>query len=133
MASHAEPSEKQPKRRILLVEDHESTGEVLQRLLRRAGYHVRFVTSLAEVRAAVQEESFDLLISDLHLGDGTGLDVLSAVRRLFEIPAIVLSGTADTSQLSSEELSGFSKCLVKPADWEELNSSVQEFLKPASH
>ena len=60
----------------LLVEDHSSTAEVLKRLLLRAGHQVQTADSLAEARRWLAKGDFDLLISDLGLPDGSGLELV---------------------------------------------------------
>ena len=61
---------------ILLVEDHLDTAKVMARLLRNGGHTVRLAHSVAAAREIAREWSFDLLISDLGLPDGSGLDVV---------------------------------------------------------
>ena len=62
---------------VLLVEDHEPTLPVLTtKLLRHLGHRVTGVTSVASATAAARQERFDLIISDLGLPDGSGLDVM---------------------------------------------------------
>src|SRR5205823_2097625 len=74
--------------RVMLVEDHEDTNRSLTRLLRRRGYHVE---SAVDVKSAIDlsgRYQFDVLVSDLGLPDGSGLDVmrtLSSDRPLFGI------------------------------------------------
>ena len=70
---------RKPKRgplRLLLVEDHEDTLRVMVRLLRAYGYTVSSAASVQDAVKLADSEKFDLLISDLGLPDGSGLDLV---------------------------------------------------------
>ena len=57
------------------MEDHEPTLTVLRRLLLRDGYEVTTATSVATALAAAEVGQFDIVISDLGLPDGTGIEL----------------------------------------------------------
>jgi DNA-binding response OmpR family regulator len=61
---------------VLLVEDHADTRSVLEMLLNRCGCQTVTARSLKDARARLKEMSFDMLISDLNLPDGDGLDLV---------------------------------------------------------
>ena len=65
---------------ILLVEDHEDTLRVISRLLGRLGNDVRAAWSVGEALELADGGRFDLLVSDLSLPDGSGLEVMRAVK-----------------------------------------------------
>ena len=71
-----------PHRRILLVEDHKPTRIAMTHLLVHRKYEVVAAASLAEARAAVNRATFDLLISDLGLPDGSGNELMAELRAL---------------------------------------------------
>src|SRR5438874_11965190 len=62
--------------RILVVEDHEDTLRVMVRLLELAGHSVRTAGGVGEALEAASGEAFDLIISDVGLPEGRGLDVM---------------------------------------------------------
>src|SRR5690606_29534470 len=62
--------------RILLVEDHPPTRAVLSRLLVRAGHVVVSAASVAEARGIAARETFDVVVSDIGLPDGTGVELM---------------------------------------------------------
>lgn len=66
--------------RILVCDDEAALREMLRVLLRRAGYEVVTADTRAEALSKLENESFDAVITDLALPDGTGMDVLSAAR-----------------------------------------------------
>ena len=68
-------AERQPMR-ILLVEDHEDTNRSLTSLLRRRGYHVQSALTFQSALELSAKEEFDVLISDLGLPDGSGIDLI---------------------------------------------------------
>ena len=68
-------AERQPMR-ILLVEDHEDTNRSLTSLLRRRGYHVQSALTFQSALELSAKEKFDVLISDLGLPDGSGIDLI---------------------------------------------------------
>jgi PAS domain S-box-containing protein len=119
-------------RRILLVEDHEPTLGVLSRLLSRAGHEVITAQSVAAAHAAVATQSFDILISDLGLPDGTGLELIAALRASHPaFPAIAISGYGMEEDLLRTREAGFSAHLVKPVDFDQLRHALRK-LNPAA-
>ena len=69
--------------RIMLVEDHHDTAATLLRLLSRRGYEVQSAGSVASALDLAKVFTFDVLVSDIGLPDGTGVDLL---RKLREMP-----------------------------------------------
>ena len=69
---------------ILLVDDHADTNRSLMLLLTRRGYRVQSAVNIAEAMQRAGEEAFDVLLSDMSLPDGSGLDLLA---RLHAHPA----------------------------------------------
>lgn len=100
--------------RILLVEDHKDTRDVLVKLLGRRGHRLVAVSSLAEARAAARAEDFDLVISDLGLPDGSGGELMKELRSQFGLKGIALSGYGDASALSQSSKAGCVGHLTKP-------------------
>ena len=81
--------------RVLVVEDEADLVATYERLLRRHGYQVVSARSREAGLAALKEEPPHLLIADLRLPDGDGLDVVRAARALpTPTPIIVVSGFA---------------------------------------
>ena len=78
--------------RILLVEDHADSRRVLQRLLESFGCVVRAAGTVAEALAIADTQSFDLLVSDIGLPDGSGIDVIRQMSAHQKIKGIALSG-----------------------------------------
>ena len=78
--------------RILLVEDHEDTARVLRRVLEHNGFAVMHAPSLTRARELGRAHQFDVVISDLGLPDGNGLDLMRELRASHGLTGIALSG-----------------------------------------
>jgi len=114
-------------RRILLVEDHEPTLEVLSRLLTRAGHQIIPAQSVEAAKKAASNGAYDMLISDLGLPDGTGLDLIAALREdRPNLPAIALSGYGMEDDLRRTREAGFAAHLVKPVDFDQLRAALHK-------
>jgi PAS domain S-box-containing protein len=115
---------------VLLVEDHEPTLRVLERLLRQIGHRVTGTTSVASALAAAARDAFDLIISDLGLPDGSGLDVIrrlrdgAAARR-----AIALTGYGMDADVAASRAAGFAEHLTKPVDLAQLEAAIDRTMR----
>jgi len=124
--SHAAPPVAAPMR-LLVVEDHEATRQVLTRLLTRDGHHVVEAASLAAARAAATTQRFDAVISDLGLPDGTGIELMEELRATHGLRGIVLSGYGMEEDLRRSREAGFVAHLVKPVDMNDLRRALRQF------
>ena len=113
------------KLRVLIVEDHADTRAVLSRLVTRWGHTVRTARTVAEARASLIAETFDLLLSDIGLPDGTGLEVAAALREMSNIPAVAMSGFGMEADVANARAAGFTEHLVKPVSAERLREVLE--------
>ena len=111
---------------ILFVEDHEDTARVLGRILRNAGFDVSHAGTISEARALAGSRRFDLLISDLGLPDGSGLELMSALRDAQKMSGIALSGFGTDDDVAASIAAGFSAHLTKPVDWDRLRAEIEK-------
>jgi CheY-like chemotaxis protein len=131
------PTEPQPRNesestmRVLLVEDHGPTLGVVA-LLKEAGHHVTTAHSVAEALRAAKRTNIDLVISDLDLADGSGLEMMAKLRAAQpELRGIALSRkpAADDPRRLSE--AGFTTHLTRPMDLDRLRQAVgQTVMRP---
>ena len=128
--SSTEPAAPTRPLRVLLVEDHQDTRDVLLRLMRRWGHTVTVATSVAQARGILASQHFDLLLSDIGLPDGSGLEVVAALREKSDIPAVAMSGYGMESDLANARAAGFTEHLVKPVAIEALRDLLTR-LSPA--
>lgn len=115
--------------RILLVEDHEATIQVLRQLLTRAGHHVTAAMTVAAALQAAGNAAFDLVISDLGLPDGTGFELMHTLRDAYGLRGIALSGYGMDEDLRRSSDAGFATHLTKPVDFGRLQQAVAELCR----
>ena len=115
---------------VLVVDDELSLREYLELLLQRAGYGVTSVGSVEEARAALAAGGVDLVISDMKLGRGSGLDVLRGARATPGAPEVILITAYGTPASAVEAMrEGAYDYICKPFDNEELLLLVQRALE----
>jgi len=114
--------------RILLAEDHEDTARVLTRILQNSGYEVAHASGVAAALELAASRRFDLLISDLGLADGSGLDLMRALHAKNGIQGIALSGFGSDEDVAASSAAGFTEHLTKPVDWAQLSAAIQRLL-----
>ncbi len=113
----------QPK--VLVVDDEESVVVTIKAILQLDGYNVATTTSGVQARKMVREVEYDLVLTDLRLEDGDGLDVLKAVRESYpETVTIMLTGYASLESAIQALRAGAYDYLVKPSEVEELRATV---------
>jgi signal transduction histidine kinase/ActR/RegA family two-component response regulator len=111
--------------RLLLVEDHEATLQVLSRLLVRAGHAVKVARSICEGRDAAREHTFDFVISDLGLPDGMGTELMKELRDTYGLTGVALSGYGMEDDVRRSRAAGFTAHLVKPVKFHELQNALR--------
>lgn len=116
--------------RILIVDDHVGTAEVLSRLLRHCGHAPATAHSCASALSALHGDRFDLLLSDIGLADGDGCELLQAARAIQPIPAVALTGYGMRIDLERYEQAGFDACLVKPVAFPKLLQVLRDISVP---
>jgi HAMP domain-containing protein/signal transduction histidine kinase/CheY-like chemotaxis protein len=112
--------------RILLVEDHEDTNRSLTNLLRRRGYHVQPALNFQSAVDLSEKEEFDVLVSDLALPDGNGIDLMRKLSSKQPLFGIALTGFGMEGDIRRSREVGFKHHLVKPIDLNKLDALIQE-------
>jgi CheY-like chemotaxis protein len=112
--------------RILLVEDHEDTNRSLTNLLRRRGYHVQSALDFQSAVDLGEKEEFDVLVSDLALPDGNGMDLMRKLSSRQPLFGIALTGFGMEADIRRSREVGFRHHLVKPIDLNKLDALIQE-------
>ena len=116
--------------KILLVDDHQDTCAALEKLLIHRGH---LVAATHDVRSAVEaaaRSKFDLLISDIALPDGTGMDLMMQVRAISNIPGIAISGFGNNGDIERSLQAGFSEHLIKPVKLDDLEAAIDRAISP---
>lgn len=115
--------------RILLLEDDESLGVTLRERLEKEQYTVEWVRSLADARALVAKQDFEVAILDIGLPDGTGFEFAQEVRARKGIPFLFLTAMASAEyRLQGYEL-GAEEFIPKPFHLKELLLRVRHVLE----
>ena len=110
--------------RILLVEDHADTVRMLSRLLRMEGHAVETAVSVESALRLVEKAEFDLVISDIGLPDGSGLDMMRQLQSKYPLKGIVLSGYGTEEDVRRSKEAGFAEHLTKPLKYELLQAAI---------
>ena len=122
-----------PCYRILFVEDHDDTRAVMTKLLLVCGHTVFAAEDHASALAAARGQRFDLLVADISLPDGNGLELLSRLRELYPINGIVTSAHAMASDLHASKRAGFAVHLTKPIDARDLCAAINQVMISPDH
>jgi len=98
--------------RLLLVEDDDVDRIAFERFIKREelAYDCRFADSIADAQNILKTESFDIVLMDYQLGDGTAFDLIDAVG---DTPALIITGTGDERIAVEAMKQGFYDYLVK--------------------
>jgi signal transduction histidine kinase len=114
--------------KILLVDDHRDTCAALEKLLIRRGHLVAATHDVRSAMEAAARNKFDLLISDIALPDGTGMDLMMQVRAISNIPGIAISGFGNNGDIERSLQAGFSEHLVKPIKLDHLEAAIERVI-----
>jgi CheY-like chemotaxis protein len=114
--------------RILLVEDHPETLNLMEKILRARGYDVSTASTKAQALQQCQSEDFDILLGDIQLPDGDGFDLLREARALTRIKGIAVTGSGLTRDFTDSRLAGYEAHLTKPVDLNVLLRTIEDIL-----
>ena len=114
--------------RVLLVDDHGDSLEITAKLLRLEGYEVATAGSCKEAIELARQARFDLLVTDLGLPDGTGMDLLAEVKSLYDVPGVAMTAHGESWFLEGARQGGFARHLFKPFVFSDLLDAVRSSL-----
>jgi len=112
--------------RVLLVEDHADTNRSITKLLQLRGYDVQSASTLGSALELSAKNEFDVLISDLGLPDGSGIDLIQKLPSGRPLLTIALTGFGMEDDIRKSHDAGFQHHLVKPIDLNKLDSLIQD-------
>lgn len=110
--------------KLLVVEDNLDTLRYLAAMLSRRGHDVRTAATCADALREVEEHEFDVLISDIELPDGTGLELMERLQAETPLPGIALSGFGSPEDVEMSRSAGFSEHLTKPVEFGRLEEAI---------
>ena len=128
----APPSAVEPERRILLVDDHVDTLHTMAAILKKWGYTVDTADSVHSALQLAARKQFDLLVSDLGLPDGSGLEIMKELKRLYGIHGCALSGYGMDEDIQESQDAGFEAHLTKPVSFQELRAVLHRLALEAA-
>lgn len=116
--------------KILIIEDDMQITKILKLNLRLSGFESENATTIQEAWNKINTEHFDLLLMDIGLPDGSGLDLCQKVRESGnEVPIVFLSARTDEATVVKGIKNGADDYLRKPFGLEELKARVNKFVK----
>jgi CheY-like chemotaxis protein len=119
------------RRRVLVVDDHEFNLKLLARLLELEGHEVRSADSLAAAERALAEEQPAMIVLDLHLPDGSGLDLTRKLKShplTASIPIVACTAAAMQADEDQALEAGCDAFVSKPIDTRRFSTIVSSML-----
>lgn len=117
---------------ILLVEDNPHIMKINHTSLMMEGYDILEATTVAECRAMLQSNDVDLIVLDIMLPDGNGVELCSELKHHYEVPILFLSALGENKDIIAALRAGGDDYLPKPYDINVLIARVEARLR-ASH
>lgn len=116
------------KCRVLCIDDHDDTSEMLKLILAQEDYDVHIATSIREALAAASTHQFDVYVLDRRLPDGSGLELCQKLTEITpDVPCIFYSGDAYEVHRHQAMAAGADGYVVKP-DIDRLIDTVRDLL-----
>jgi two-component system response regulator PilR (NtrC family) len=115
---------------ILIVDDERGMQEFLEIFFRREGHTVSVASGATEARECLEADEVDVVVSDMQMPDGSGLDVLHAVQETCpEVPVIMITAFATTDSAIAAMKEGAYDYVTKPFKVDELGVVVAKALE----
>jgi CheY-like chemotaxis protein len=114
---------------ILLVEDNLHIQKINAQLIAMNGYGVVTASSAAEARGQLRHHQADLLIMDVMLPDGNGLDLCGELKALYHLPVIFVTAMSELSDITAGLCAG-DDYVTKPYDLDDLIARIERLLPP---
>lgn len=115
--------------RVAVVEDHHATRDLVALALEEAGHEVLAFARAREALVALPSASLDLLVTDVELPDGDGLELAAFLRRARgDLPFLVMSGAASGDEARRARSLGAAGFLLKPFELDVLVGACERLL-----
>jgi DNA-binding response OmpR family regulator len=119
--------------RILVVDDHRDTLDLLARLFRNRGHAVDTAATCAQARAAAAAVAPELVVGDVGLPDGDGAHLLAELKRIHGCATVAFTGFAlptDVARFTHRD-SGIDHVIPKPANLRDVVETVEQLCDAA--
>jgi len=114
---------------ILIVDDEKSMRDVLSIMLRKQGYSVKTAESGEQAKRQIEQEHVDLVITDIAMPDGDGIDLLRSIKQTSPSTAVIMITAYASPKSAVESLKlGALDYITKPFDIEEIRLVVRQAL-----
>ncbi len=108
------------------MEDNADTLNDLSKMLALRGREIHTADSLSAAGRVAAEVGVDVLVSDIELPDGSGLELMRGLRSGRHVPGIVLSGIGSSEDIELSRSAGFAEHQIKPVDFCRLEQAIQQ-------
>lgn len=112
--------------RLLLVEDHEDSAELLKELLQNHGHVVSVATTAKDALTLASQNSYDVIVSDVGLPDASGYELMAEMRTRYSMKGIAVTGSNRASDVERGREAGFSMHLTKPVSVRKLEAALEQ-------
>jgi DNA-binding response OmpR family regulator len=120
-------------KKILCIEDNPQAQMINKAMLEARGFAVELAMTFCEAREAVAEEMPDLIILDIHLPTGNGLDFLRELRKTSSVPVIALTNSKEEQFIMDVYASGCDDYIHKPYTISVLCAQIESLLRRTEH
>jgi two-component system response regulator AtoC len=121
------------KPKVLIIEDDEAVGMLMEEQLHELGYECARATSVANALAKLEQGGFRLVLTDIRLPGMSGLDLLRKIRSLYpDVMTIVLTAVDEVSTAVEAMKAGAFDYIVKPFSLANVNKSIVRALQGAN-
>ncbi len=111
---------------ILVVDDEQGMRDFLKIMLKKEGYQVQTAANAEGAQASLQEEAFDLVISDIRMPGTSGLDLLAGIKEMYpDLPVIMITAFASPDDAVIAMKNGAFDYISKPFNLDEIKSVVE--------
>ena len=116
-----------PLAKLLIVDDEAAQMKALCNTLEDEGYATTGFTFAKDALSELRSQPFDLVLSDLGLPDGSGLDLMRRLRERHGLSGIALTGYGMDEDVRRSLEAGFTEHLVKPITFQRLEAAIERF------
>lgn len=116
---------------ILLVEDNPHIMKINHTALMMEGYHILEAGTVAECLAALTSNDVDLIVLDVMLPDGDGVELCTQIKQRYDVPILFLSALGENKDIIAALRAGGDDYLPKPYDIDVLIARIEARLRSA--
>lgn len=122
------------KKKALIIEDDLSLQKMLCEFITNSGFHCTCTTSIAGSKALFEKKFFHIILLDLGLPDGDGLDCISTIKSIWDETGVIIISAREKLEDKVDGLNlGADDYLVKPFHLSELNARINALMRRHSH